>query len=183
VKTAGREVGQQRSPKSLTRGDPSTLLQDAGSVDSEPSPDASRAQDASEARDGMAPEAASDANTQDAQVPLCPSGEATCVDIDLCVKQIAASPPQGVIAMPLGGSAVDYLRMLGGGYPLQLKAGGAEFVGSDGHRYVFALVPGDGEMVLVNADVAPAAYELVVQYIQCGCGQGQCEPQDAAGGD
>ena len=159
---------------------------DAGAVDSEPAVDASRAQDASEAQDGIAPDASPDANTQDAQVSLCPSGEATCPDIDLCVKHIAASPPKGVLtfAGQTGEAhAIDYMRMHGGPPWSEIKADGAEFVGSDGHPYAFAGISDEGVWVIVNGDVAPAVYKLVVQYIQCGCAQGQCESQDAAVGD
>jgi hypothetical protein len=155
---------------------------DLGPVDSGPAVDASRAEDAAEAHDGIAPEAAPDGNAQDAQASLCPSGETTCADIDLCVKQIAASPPQGVLAITGWASAVDYLRSLAGPSLQQFKAGAGEFVGADGHPYAFASVPGD-VWVVVNGDVAPAVYKLVVQYIQCGCSQGQCEPQDGAAGD
>lgn len=162
--------------------------EDAGSVDSEPVvSDASRAPDAGETRDGIAPEAApDDANTQDGQVPLCPSGEATCPDIDLCVEQIAASPPQGVVATDQA-NGTDSVRLLAandsGLTPSQITSGGCEFLGSDGHRYAFISVD-DGKLwVIVDGDVAPAVYALAVQYIQCGCFQGKCEPQDAGAGD
>ncbi len=160
---------------------------DAGSVDPEPSSDdASRTQDASEARDGIASEAASDASRQDAQLSLCPTGQATCSDIDLCVKQIAASPPQGVVATDEAKGVDTVRRLLTGSSSKvtasQITSGACEFVGGDGHPYAFISVDDGNVWLIVDGDVAPAVYDLVIQYIQCGCAQGRCEPQDAAAG-
>lgn len=157
--------------------------EDAGLVDVEPVLDASRPHDA------IAPEAAPDANAQEAQVPLCPGGEATCQDIDQCLKQIAASPPQGVLTFAgnMGeANAVNYLHMQAVSNPEllnELWANGGELVGSNGTPYAFAGILDEDDWVVVNGDVAPAVYNLAVQYLQCGCALGHCGPQDAAVGD
>lgn len=159
-------------------------LEDAGSVDAEPTLDASR-----EGQDAAAPEAAPDANAQEVQVSLCPAGEAACPDIDQCLKQIAASPPQGVVtfAGDMGEAmAVDYLHMQAVSNPEllnELSANGGELVGGDGTPYVFAGILDEDEWVVVNGDVAPQVYKLVVQYLQCRCALGHCGPQDGAVGD
>jgi len=104
---------------------------------------------------------------------LCPQGTAGCGAAESCLKTLTEPPqacghlPDWVFVFDREQDLIAYVQTVFqlDAAPVSLTA--VQFVGANGHPYVYGYIQSQNDWFVVDGYYAPAAYQLGVEYDQC----------------